>query len=330
MNTNPNRIINLYLSDSNSNTWRGNLSRIIENVGSSGNTKLFNLEETTVSNDIDLLMSTAPKSPVTNNSWSEPVKAFTKTLTSSNLGNIVSSLASFGVNVLSSWNDVFVENGNENGRTARIFQPWTTNVQAWTGLRDTSGIAFEYEFKFAMGQYGLWNALEEVVKPIINLVAPAFPQYMDNTGMSGPLPSTSELLLRCLKNSVGSDATIESFGTTLSNEMGSITDSFKNNDSISGVVLNGLESIATIFKTLVANTYANLTYTIEFGKMIKFDKMTITEATTSFSNEVDNNGYPVSGTAKLTFTGLVPLALINATGYGETQMFNYTRYGGSN
>lgn len=358
---NPNRIIEFYLTDLIDNQkkdWKSNLSRIINKADdsstsrdgdevSNSHVKLFNLPEGSldVNNDVDLVMINAPKSPKTNNNWSSPVSTFMESLTSSgsNLLGSISSLASFGINIISSWNDVFVNNGNTSGRTAQIFQPWTTGVQAWTG--SAGGIDFEYEFKFNMGQYGLWNAEEEVVKPILNLVAPAFPQYMNNLGMSGPFPSTSELLLRLIKNISDdfiTDHTIDwrnitfekfSSGVTsyFSDTASSIVNYFKGSDSITGGILKGLNEVAGIFKTLVEESYKNLTYTLKFGNIITFENLLITQATTSFSNEVDQFGYPVSGTAKLTFKGLVPLALVNATDYGKTQMFpENTRYGGMN
>ena len=337
MTVNKNRKIQLYLSDQPSNNWRSNLKRILEDGGSDRKgTNLFgdwkNLEEdTVVDSNIDLLMANAPKSPVTRNTYSTPVNSFVSSITGTSLGGKLSSLIKAGANVISAWNDVKTNNANTNGRTAQVFQPWMKNVKAWTGAE--GGITFEYEFKFNMGQYGLWNAKKEVVLPIINLVAPAFPQYLDNWGMAGPFPSTSELLLRMFSNKMSEE-------NYTSNESAIITgtdgESPKTKD-FSTWALDNLSDIGNILATLVKQAYNNVTYTIEFGNIIRFDKLIILNATTSFSNEVDQDGFPISGTAKLTFEGLIPLALVsNASynvgdsttyNYGSTSMFTYTRYG---
>lgn len=340
MTINPNRVIKLYLSDRTRNDiegsvranadWRYNLSRIVENQQPKEGKKLFDLTDTAVSEDVSLLMINAPKSPVTRNVFTTPVSTFVNSVTSgsNNLLGKLSSLASYGINILSSWNDVMTHGANTNGRTAQVFQPWTKTVKAWGSSE--GGITFEYEFKFNLGQYGLWNAKEEVVKPVINLVAPAFPQYLDNWSMAGPFPSTSELLLRLIKNNfstIDSTSSVGDVTSTFSNTVKNYTDALSDDSkSFSDSVLGTLQNIGSVFKDLVESTYKNLTFTMEFGNIIKFDKLIIENATTSFSNEVDQDGYPISGSAKLTFVGLVPLALINNTGYGETQMFS-ARYG---
>lgn len=351
MTTNDNRKIKLYMTGDTTKDWRKNLSRIMSSqTGRKGATKLFNLgSDTDVKTDIDLIMAEAPKSPSTNNSYSAPVKTFTDSLSKNSVVNLISSVATYGINMISAYNDVFSENGQETGRTAEIFQPWTTNVKAWSGDKST-GISFKYTFKFSMGQYGLWNAREEVVKPIFNLIAPAFPQYISNIGMAGPFPSTAELLMRLFTGeslsavstgfSEGIDAVTNVWTTTTKtkDDKGVETSTTKLNSSdeigsnlsdISDKIMQSLESIASALSTVVTASYANLTYTIQFGNMFKFENMLITDASTTFSNEVDQNGYPVSGTAELTFVGLVPLALKNNASFGKSQMFpNQSSLGG--
>lgn len=352
MNINENRKIKIYLTDSTTSTWRTNLSRIMSSNSKRSGIPLFNLgngSETDVNNQVDLIMSTAPKSPATQNNLSYPVKSVLDSFNKSGaITSIISSVASYGIDILSAYNDVFASGGNSTNRTALIFQPWTKNVQNWAGA--DKGIAFEYEFSFAMGQYGLWNAKEEVIKPIFNLIAPAFPQYLSDFGMAGPFPSSAELLMRLFTggsldtisnnfSSAWGNITSNWTGTTTKNgkeeqySTGNYTNSY-NTKSLSGKVMNSLESIAKALSSLVTATYKNLTFTIEFGNVFRFDNMIILDASTTFSNEVDNYGYPVSGTAKITFSGLLPLALKNNASMGKSQMFSgsmkdslTTRYG---
>lgn len=353
MNINENRKIKIYLTDSTTSTWKTNLSRIMSSNSKRAGISLFNLgngSETDVNNQVDLIMSTAPKSPATQNNFSYPVKAVLESFNKSgSITSIISSVASYGIDILSAYNDVFAGGDNSTNRTALIFQPWTKNVQNWTGA--DKGIAFEYEFSFAMGQYGLWNAKEEVIKPIFNLIAPAFPQYLSDLGMAGPFPSSAELLM-----SLFTGGSLDIISSNFSNAWSNITSDWTgtrktggkeeqystgnykksfNTKSLSGKVMNSLENIAGALTSLVKAAYYNLTYTIEFGNVFRFDNMLITDASTSFSNEVDNYGYPVSGTAKVTFSGLVPLALKNNASLGKSQMFSgslkdslTTRYGG--
>lgn len=331
-------------------SWRSNLSRILNRNTGRRNIKanatstdisnvtrknLFNLVDTNVNNNIDLLMTSPPLGINSDNSYSQPIKNAVESLTGSGTGSIVSNIATTAINAISAYNDVWNEDSNYGSRTAQVFQPWTKNIKAWTGTK-SSGVTFDYEFTFALGQYGLWNAEEEVVKPIINLIAPTLPQYINSWGMAGPFPSTAELLLRMVKNHFKEDKSFKDekgdFKASLvvSGVLNKAKGYFSDVDNISDGILSGLDLISDILQDLVESSYKNLTYTIKFGKIIQFDKIMITDASTTFSNEVDENGFPVSGTAKLTFIGMVPLALINDTGYGETQMFYSasTRYGG--
>lgn len=345
MKVNNNRKIKLYLSDDTSKDWRSNISRIMTGQSDRSGTKLFNFDKTDVNNGIDLIMAEAPKSPSTNNSYSTPVKSVTDSLSKNNIVNVATSIATYGINMLSAYTDIHNLEGQETGRTAEIFQPWSTNVKAWAGDK-SAGISFKYTFKFSMGQYGLWNAKEEVVKPIFNLIAPAFPQYLSDMGMAGPFPSSAELLLS-LFTGTSIDTISKGFEdskeivkglwtTTTTDEEGNAVSSANSGSSvgenIGGVankILETLKSVATALTSIIQASYKNRTYTIEFGNMFKFENMLITDASTTFSNEVDQNGYPVSGTAELTFVGLVPLALLNNTSMGQSQMFpSSTAYGG--
>lgn len=334
MTANNNRKIQLYLSGGKKDddkAWRYNFSRILGYQTSRGEnlTQLFSTFDTTsmnVDNSIDLLMLSTPKTPTTKNAFDTPISTLTSTLGKSNIVGAISSMARIGANVISVFNDVKPSEISESNRTARVFQPWSTNVKSWAG--SIGSINFEYDFKFALGQYGLWNAKEEVVKPILNLVAPAFPQYVSNYSMAGPFPSTAELLYRMIVDENASTA--ESYITEINNNISSI-DSVNNGNSLKSNFENAassigsaLENLGTFLANVVTKSFNNFTYTLEFGNIVQFKNLIITNAKTSFSNEVDQNGFPISGSATLNFEGLVPQALTyNTENFGTIRMFGY-------
>ena len=84
-----------------------------------------------------------------------------------------------------------------------------------------------------------------------------------------------------------------------------------------------LEDLSNILNDVIQESYKGYTYDVKFGNFVTFNNMIITNGETSFSNEVDQFGYPIAGSVKLTFEGLVPLALnysdssLVAIKYGE-------------
>ena len=216
-----------------------------------------------------------------------------------------------------------------------------TGVKAWDGSQE--GFKFEYEFSFAMGQYGLWNAKEEVVKPILNLIAPALPRSIDNFSMNGPFPTVIQLLSQMVKNvgekllgSFGEltksnlDTKIKDAGTELKNWFSSFEETpgvldkvSKAINDIGGGINDVLKDLSNALNTVIQDSYRDYTYDVKFGNFVTFNNMIITNGETSFSNEVDQYGYPIAGTVRLTFEGLVPLAM----NYSSTDLVAI-KYGG--
>lgn len=339
MATNNNRKIQLYLSTGTrdgSSSWRHNFSRILDTQTNRGEglTQMFSSFDTSsmdADSSIDLLMLANPKSPATNNAYSSLVKTLLTSLNNSKALKTIGSIAELGINVVSVYNDVVPSDIGESSRTARVFQPWTKNVSAFADSQ--GGITFEYEFKFNLGQYGLWNAKEEVVKPILNLVAPAFPQYVSDYTMAGPFPSTAELLYRMIVAETASDAldsvsdiknNFTSIGEGITDEMSFLTKAKTTATDTLSAISDSLSTIGDFLANIVKDSYSQFSYTLEFGNIIQFKNMVIKQAKTSFSNEVDQNGFPISGSATLTFEGLVPQALTYNTGnFGTIKMFGY-------
>ena len=324
MNTpNSNRIIDISLrgGTGNDKDWRYALSRLNPTSNSILNTSLLN--DCNVDGRVYLLMTSPPKTMKTVNRIKEPVQEFLK----GNSNTTVGKIASAATTVFDAVNASVIDEGG----TASTWQPWMTGVKAWDGSK--GGFYFDYEFSFAMGQYGLWNAKEEVVKPILNLIAPALPRSMSNFSMNGPFPTAIQLLSLLVQNFLSDTYSKEGNSNFLGyfeNTVDRLKTNIKEDGIFKGVATTAvteindvLEDLSNILNDVIQESYKGYTYDVKFGNFVTFNNMIITNGETSFSNEVDQFGYPIAGSVKLTFEGLVPLALnysdssLVAIKYGE-------------
>ena len=324
MNTpNSNRIIDISLrgGTGNDKDWRYALSRLNPTSNSILNTSLLN--DCNVDGRVYLLMTSPPKTMKTVNRIKEPVQELLK----GNSNTTVGKIASATTTVFDAINASVIDEGG----TASTWQPWMTGVKAWDGSK--GGFYFDYEFSFAMGQYGLWNAKEEVVKPILNLIAPALPRSMSNFSMNGPFPTAIQLLSLLVQNFLSDTYSKEGNSNFLGyfeNTVDRLKTNIKEDGIFKGVATTAvteindvLEDLSNILNDVIQESYKGYTYDVKFGNFVTFNNMIITNGETSFSNEVDQFGYPIAGSVKLTFEGLVPLALnysdssLVAIKYGE-------------
>ena len=324
MNTpNSNRIIDISLrgGTGNDKDWRYALSRLNPTSNSILNTSLLN--DCNVDGRVYLLMTSPPKTMKTVNRIKEPVQELLK----GNSNTTVGKIASAATTVFDAVNASVIDEGG----TASTWQPWMTGVKAWDGSK--GGFYFDYEFSFAMGQYGLWNAKEEVVLPILNLIAPALPRSMSNFSMNGPFPTAIQLLSLLVQNFLSDTYSKEGNSNFLGyfeNTVDRLKTNIKEDGIFKGVATTAvteindvLEDLSNILNDVIQESYKGYTYDVKFGNFVTFNNMIITNGETSFSNEVDQFGYPIAGSVKLTFEGLVPLALnysdsrLVAIKYGE-------------
>ena len=321
--------------------WRHSLQRITNTQNGYEHSILDNvLKDSVVDNRIHLLMTSPPKTMKTVNRIKEPVQELLKGggKGSDTMGKITTfaNMAYDTLNALST---------NGDGETSPTWQPWMTGVKAWDGSK--GGFSFEYEFSFAMGQYGLWNAKEEVVKPILNLIAPALPRSMNNFSMNGPFPTAIQLLSQMVKGAwnnikdkawnkiqglLNKDSDLKDDSGAIDNELndwfkgeslGGLDKVSKAINEIGGGINGVLEDLSNALNKVIQDSYRDYTYDVKFGNFVTFNNMIITNGETSFSNEVDQYGYPIAGTVKLTFEGLVPLAM----NYSSTDLVAI-KYGG--
>ena len=324
MNTpNSNRIIDISLrgGTGNDKDWRYALSRLNPTSNSILNTSLLN--DCNVDGRVYLLMTSPPKTMKTSNSIKQPVQELLK----GNSNTTVGKIASAATTVFNAINASVIDEGG----TTSTWQPWMVGVKSWDGAK--GGFSFEYEFSFAMGQYGLWNAKEEVVLPILNLIAPALPRSMSNFSMDGPFPTAIQLLSLLVQNLLSDTYSKEGNSNFLGyfeNTVDRLKTNIKEDGIFKGVATTAvteindvLEDLSNILNDVIQESYKGYTYDVKFGNFVTFNNMIITNGETSFSNEVDQFGYPIAGSVKLTFEGLVPLALnysdssLVAIKYGE-------------
>ena len=157
------------------------------------------------------------------------------------------------------------------GTSGKIFNPWWTSIPA-LGSGAVKRPEFSVSFDFAMGQFGLWSGLEEVVKPILNLSAPVLLRNLSDFTYTPPFPSAAMLVKEALSK---------------------IMDASKNEDSHEIV-------------DLITKVYDDYTYTLVFGNFAVYSNMILTHATSTFSHKVDDQGYPISGRVELKFKSLIP------------------------
>lgn len=300
---NKDRIIEITSTSDTNRTWRSNLKQLLGNSSESFIERYGeSLDSFVVDDNIKLLMEKDPKVFKTYNDFGKPVSEFLQgNGKATQVSKVIQTTFNAGAAILEGFT------GGDND-VSKTWQPWGKDVIAWKGAR--GGIEFDYEFNFRLGQYGLWNAREEVVKPILNLAAPAIPRHLDAMTMTGPFPNIYQLLVKM------ADGAISEIGGAIENVASAVGDALAGGRTSSNEVNTGgtdnqsvFSKISSFINNTLLGSYMNFTYTVKFGNIMTFDKMLIKDASVEFSNQVDQYGYPISGKVTLSFAGMVPLAL---------------------
>lgn len=159
---------------------------------------------------------------------------------------------------------------------AATFNPWFKYVKAW---RNMEPVQLPLNFEFKMGQFGLWDAKQEVVLPILSLLLPVLPRKLNSIEMEGPFQSATTLLALILKGTV--------FNLAGEGDL---------SDAISRSVLGEVDKS---------------TYRVSIGKQLLLDRAYCVSANVSLSTNVDQFGLPISGTIQLAYEGVMPPAIDN-------------------
>ena len=185
--------------------------------------------------------------------------------------------------------------------TANMFAPYLINVPAYN-VEATQGLTWKSTFKFALGQYGLWNAKNEVVLPVLNLLAPSLLRYIDPAMQQGPFPTVFDLaakLLLQIWNNITGDA----------EDSATFSDVWKSTDGDSF-----LTRLATTIEHIILTAYSGFMYKVQYGRFLRFNNVMIVDAKVTWgSNEVDQYGYPVAASVDLSFKTIAPPSLTSSS-----------------
>ena len=211
-------------------------------------------------------------------------------------------------------------------------QTWWKNLQGWTG---TDPISIQLTFDFAMGQYGLWNAKKEVVLPMLNLIAMFCPSLIADGSMIGPTATPTGMLYSIIGEKVAEafegveDIATKKDISAVTNFVEGATswakDTFnsgaegdpsapegedKITSTLNGVasLLGGLTAAATSeVSSELLKVLRNSTYNVQIGNFMSISNCICTGInSTSFSNKVDESGYPIAGSISLVLQGVIP------------------------
>lgn len=161
--------------------------------------------------------------------------------------------------------------------SAATFNPWFKYVKAW---RNMEPVSLPLSFEFKLGQFGLWNAKQEVVLPILSLLLPLLPKRVDAISMEGPFQSATTLLALILKGTVFNIA--------------------------------GEGDVADVISREVLKEVNKSTYRISVGKQLLLDRAYCMSANVNLSTNVDQYGLPISGSIQLAYEGAIPPAISNS------------------
>lgn len=216
---------------------------------------------TAVNSDIKLVLSDESYSYAIRNTTSTPFAGFIEKVGQSAVGGALKAIEA--VQTIT----------REGSMAAASYNPWFKYIKAW---EKTDPISLPLKFEFKMGQYDLWDAKEEVAKPIFALLMPVLPRLINSTAMNGPMRSATQLLASMIGAAFDDPGTIYNIGATLS-----------------GIALGEL------------NDY---TYRINIGNQFELQYASCIEASVNLSTQVDQSGFPISGSIALTFEGTIPPA----------------------
>ena len=229
-------------------------------------------------------------------------------------------------------------------------QTWWKNLEGWTG---SDPVSVQFTFDFALGQYGLWNAKKEVVIPMLNLIAMFCPSLIADGSMIGPTATPTGMLYSVIAGTLMPvvdqlEGVISSKDTKALTDLAKSAMSWATDTYNSGVsedddeaskgtntfteVVNGIasllggitsEAVGQISNTLLT-VLKDSTYNIQIGNFMSISNCICTGINSIvFSNKVDENGYPISGSLNLVLKGVIP-----PTFSGTRQDLVTLRFGG--
>ena len=222
-------------------------------------------------------------------------------------------------------------------------QTWWKNLEGWTG---SDPVSFQFTFDFALGQYGLWNAKKEVVIPMLNLIAMFCPSLIADGSMIGPTATPTGMLYSVIAGTlmpvvdqlegIISSKDTKAITNLAKSAMSWVGDTYDSGadegdneftSAVNGIasVLGGLTSEAVgLISNKLLTVLKDSTYNIQIGNFMSISNCICTGINSIvFSNKVDEDGYPISGSLNLVLRGVIP-----PTFSGTRQDLVTLRFGG--
>lgn len=222
-------------------------------------------------------------------------------------------------------------------------QTWWKNLKGWTG---SDPVSVQFTFDFALGQYGLWNAKKEVVIPMLNLIAMFCPSLIADGSMIGPTATPTGMLYSVIAGTlmpvvdqlegIISSKDTKALKDLAKSAMSWTTDTYNSGadegDNEVTSVVNGIASVLGGLTSEAVGQISNKlltvlkdsTYNIQIGNFMSISNCICTGINSIvFSNKVDEDGYPISGSLNLVLRGVIP-----PTFSGTRQDLVTLRFGG--
>ena len=222
-------------------------------------------------------------------------------------------------------------------------QTWWKSLKGWTG---SDPVSVQFTFDFALGQYGLWNAKKEVVIPMLNLIAMFCPSLIADGSMIGPTATPTGMLYSVIAGTlmpvvdqlegIISSKDTKAITNLAKSAMSWVGDTYDSGadegdneftSAVNGVasVLGGLTSEAVgLISNKLLTVLKDSTYNIQIGNFMSISNCICTGINSIvFSNKVDEDGYPISGSLNLVLRGVIP-----PTFSGTRQDLVTLRFGG--
>lgn len=297
-------------------TWRNNLSSIIKAVETSSSFLPGTTDNLDVKEEIYLCLEEVPSQSFkvkTNKGFSSLVSSFTggkygKTESTESKGMSLVDKINIGGAAWSAIKGMFGSEGSSS-----TFNPWSLYSPTWDES-STETYSFKQTFHFKMGQYRLWNAKEEVVKPLLNLIAPVMNQQVGSFFTKGPFPSCWDLLGKCLtenKDNIVSrnwdeyvdSGSIKKIESTWSNGLENFIPKLLSNAEEVVDILGG------VLQAIILAGYKQYLYTVKIGSFMTFNKVFYEDAEVHWSSETDQFGFPIAGSATISFRSILPPAV---------------------
>ena len=314
-------------------TGKGGSSLGVESLG-----EAFNVDP-----EVQLIASQDWRLNAIGNEYEEVIEAnsLVKQLTSSKstIGGVISGFE----DILNGVAMASAATGSNKSLYNYSTQTWWKNLEGWTG---SDPVSVQFTFDFALGQYGLWNAKKEVVIPMLNLIAMFCPSLIADGSMIGPTATPTGMLYSVIAGTlmpvvdqlegIISSKDTKAITNLAKSAMSWVGDTYDSGadegdneftSAVNGIasVLGGLtsEAVGLISNKLLA-VLKDSTYNIQIGNFMSISNCICTGINSIvFSNKVDEDGYPISGSLNLVLRGVIP-----PTFSGTRQDLVTLRFGG--